>query len=457
MCQTPSTERSSLLCNNNNNQKILHHQLESRLEQQNGTTTSSSTQQKQNGNRRWWYVILLGQSIALSLSCANAASSTLENQYHIKIPTFQTGIVYFLLSFHLVNLYWRQRRRIKRKEQNNDNDICEFVSTPSCSIAEQTCDVEVQLNMENNSNQSRCTFPFTNLKLQTPYTTYLLLSILDVEANYLAMLSFQHTTLSSSMLLTSLSVLSTVLLRQFIFKRALYGRTRLWGVVLCCIGGCLWLWHESHNNGFSKLNNHNKPTEESVNVYTIIYGDLLALSAACLYGLNDVLAEYYIKANNDRVEYLGMLGLFGCIFSFGIQVPLLEREQVWNLFMVEGVGIGAALLFSSFIILLCYFYMSVMKFLSMYDSTILNLSLQTGPLWAVLLTMLQQTMIVGEESNGWVVSFPPIVFFVSLAMIMMGMFLYESSSEDLRSGRSVGDGDNFCNSKVQLVRDSNIT
>ena len=213
----------------------------------------------------------------------------------------------------------------------------------------------------------------------------------------------------------------------------------------------------SHNNyGFVKLNNnHNTPTEEGNNVYTIIYGDLLALSAACLYGLNDVLAEYYIKANNDRVEYLGMLGFFGCIFSFGIQVPLLEREQVWNLFVIDGLGVGAALLFLCFVILLCYFYMSVMKFLSLYDSTILNLSLQTGPLWAVLLTMLQQTMFVGEESSEWVVSFPPVVFFVSLAMIVMGMILYESNSG--KSDTVVGDGENVCSSNVQLVRDSNIT
>ena len=463
MCQTPSTERSSLLGNNNNNQKVVHHQLESRLEQHgassSSSSSSSSTQQKQISGKRWWYVILLGQSIALSLSCANAASSTLENQYQIKIPTFQTGIVYFLLSFHLVHLYWKQRRIKLIQEQNND-DVCALAYTPSCSIAEQTCDVEVQLNMENNSHlqqQSRYTFPFTNLKLQTPYTTYLLLSILDVEANFLANLSFMHTSLSSSMLLTSLSVLSTVLLRQFIFKRTLYDRTRLWGVVLCCVGGCLWLRHESHTNyGFVKLNsNNNTSTEAANNVYTIIYGDLLALSAACLYGLNDVLAEYYIKTNNDRVEYLGMLGFFGCIFSFGIQVPLLEREQVWNLFVIDGLGVGAALLFLCFVILLCYFYMSVMKFLSLYDSTILNLSLQTGPLWAVLLTMLQQTMFVGEESSEWVVSFPPVVFFVSLAMIVMGMILYESNSG--KSDTVVGDGENVCSSNVQLVRDSNIT
>jgi len=250
MCQTPSTERSSLLGNNNYNQKD---RLESRLEQHgaSSSSSSSSTQQKQISGKKWWYVILLGQSIALSLSCANAASSTLENQYQIKIPTFQTGIVYFLLSFHLVHLYWKKQRRIKLiQEQNNDDDICALAYTPNCSIAEQTCDVEVQLNMENNSHlqqQSRYSFPFTNLKLQTPYTTYILLSILDVEANFLAMLSFQHTSLSSSMLLTSLSVLSTVLLRQFIFKRTLYDRKRLWGVVLCCVGGCLWFY--GYDNG----------------------------------------------------------------------------------------------------------------------------------------------------------------------------------------------------------------
>ena len=75
-------------------------------------------------------------------------------------------------------------------------------------------------------------FPFTNLILHAPWHTYALLAVLDVEANYLAMLSFRHTTLSSSMLLTSLSVLSTVALRRLNLTA---------GVLLILVGGAIAL------------------------------------------------------------------------------------------------------------------------------------------------------------------------------------------------------------------------
>ena len=70
-----------------------------------------------------WYAILFGQAIALALSCANAASSTLENKYQIKVPTFLTGIVYFLLCFHLVHLLWRHR--IKQQKSKGCYKIIE--------------------------------------------------------------------------------------------------------------------------------------------------------------------------------------------------------------------------------------------------------------------------------------------------------------------------------------------
>ena len=50
--------------------------------------------------RSSWTVILLGQSIALALSCANAASSTLENNYQIKVPTYQTGKSILILEIY---------------------------------------------------------------------------------------------------------------------------------------------------------------------------------------------------------------------------------------------------------------------------------------------------------------------------------------------------------------------
>ena len=375
------------------------------------TVSASNGQEKHNSK---WCILLIGQSIALSLSCANAASSTLENKYEIRVPTFQTGIVYFILSFHLLLIYWR-RRRERIKEQQH------------------------QHTMHNNK------IPLTHIfSLHTPYTTYILLAMLDVEANYLAMLSFQHTSLSSSMLLTSLSVLSTVILRPIIFKTVKYSTKRLFGVGLCLIGGCLWLRFEFYHGRVTAEDNDDTTNVESN--YPIVYGDLLAIFAACIYGLNDVAAEYYIK-KHDKVEYLGMIGLFGAIFSFGIQVPLLEREEVWRLFVVDGIEIEAWLLFLCFIILLCYFYVSAMNFLSLNDATLLNLSLQTGPLWAVILSMVDYS----KNDSSFMATPPLMTYIVSLSLIMVGMFLYESNSED--DERSCGESKNNIHAQANVDRD----
>jgi len=297
-------------------------------------------------------------------------------------------------------------------------------------------------------------FPFMTLPLHTPWYTYLLLAILDVEANYLAMLSFQHTSLSSSMLLTSLSVLSTVLLRQVIFRSAKYGRKQLFGVFMCLVGGLLWLRAEVDrdltSDSLDALHSTRQPHTG------IVYGDLLALSAACLYGLNDVLAEYYVKSSNDRVEYLGMLGFFGTLFSFFVQVPLLEKDQMQKLIAdvatfdddddSSNTMAGAIFLLLCFIIMLCSFYMSVTVFLSMYDANILNLSLQTGPLWAVVLTMLQKSM-----KNGGALIMPPVMFFISLTAVMMGMFLYESDARNETSNKDADEIDPIRNDDTDAI------
>ena len=410
MCPTSpvsASEHSSLLGNSISNDKLEHFSCDGSRDD------DSSTKAKQQDQKSKWYIILLGQSIALSLSCANAASSRLENKYQIRTPTFQTGIVYIILSFHLIPL---------KKQRDNNTDVSNDIDVISCGS--RSCNDKHTQDMPQDKSKRQYTFPCTNLYLHTPYTTYILLSILDIEANYLAMLSFQHTSLSSSMLFTSLSILSTLLLRQCVFNSVSYGTKRLIGVVLCLIGGCTWLWHEYHND---------TSFDGDRQTNTTMYGDILALAAASLYGLNDVAAEYFIKANNDSVEYLGMLGFFGSIFSFGIQVPLLEREEVWRL-ISNGIADQERLLFICFVILLSFFYISVMKFLSLYDATILNLSLQTCPLWAVALTKMQNSI---DKRIGNDVVIPPVTFFISLAMIMVGMVLYESNEVDKRSDLAV--------------------
>lgn len=49
-----------------------------------------------------------------------------------------------------------------------------------------------------------------------------------------------------------------------------------------------------------------------------VLGDILCLAGSTLYAIGNVGEEYLVK-QNSRVEYLGMIGLFGSIIS-GIQL-----------------------------------------------------------------------------------------------------------------------------------------
>lgn len=356
-----------------------------------------------------WTVILFGQSIAVALAIGNFSISSLENKFMIRLPALTMSVVYLILSLHLVYLFTRQQRKRRKNITGTDDNI------DGRSRNRQT----LQMVTKQSPEVVQHYFPFTNYTLQTPWQAYLLLAILDVEANYLTMLSFQHTSLSSSMLLTSLSVFSTLLFRRCAFGKssASYSYKKILGVCISVIGACLWI-HKDFESNFTN--------DAILSSNNVLYGDALAFASALLYGLNDVLLEYTVKSNNNRIEYLGMIGMFGFLFSIGIQVPILERDELSNwislLNLTENVYWGLILLF---VLVMSYFYIAVTVFLSVNDATILNLSLQASPLWAVILAT---CMAHGEGGNGSTsgVQLPPMAFFVALSMVVSGMYLYES-------------------------------
>jgi solute carrier family 35 protein F1/2 len=352
--------------------------------------SSESACNANDNDRAPYSVILFGQTIAAALAIGNFSISSLENKYDIHMPALTMGVVYLILSFHLLYIFIRQLSG--RRKENAINDI-------------ETA----------GENESTHFFPLANIQLQTPWHAYLLLAVLDVEANYLTMLSFKHTSLSSSMLLTSLSVFSTLLFRRCIFGKSTtsYNYKKIIGVFVSVVGACIWIRKDFYQNSHDIIS--------STGRYTMV-GDCLAVASALIYGLNDVLLEYTVKSNNDRIEYLGMIGLFGFLFSFFIQAPIFERDEIADLMHnfsdVDFADVWVLALL--FILMMSYFYISVTIFLSVNDATILNLSLQSSPLWAVILTTF---VTVGGDVSKF--QLPSTVFFVALAMVVFGMCLYE--------------------------------
>ncbi|KAI2652208.1 Solute carrier family 35 member F1 [Labeo rohita] len=141
--------------------------------------------------------------------------------------------------------------------------------------------------------------------LKRRWWKYMILGLIDIEANYLVIKAYQYTTLTSVQLLDCF-VIPVVLLLSWFFLLVRYKVLHFVGVGVCLLGmGCMVgadvLVGRQQGLGDHKL-----------------LGDLLVLAGATLYGISNVCEEFIVK-NLSRVEFLGMMGLFGSFFS-GIQL-----------------------------------------------------------------------------------------------------------------------------------------
>lgn len=149
-------------------------------------------------------------------------------------------------------------------------------------------------------------------------------------------------------------------------------------------------------------------------------GDLLAITAALLYGLGDTVAEYAIK-HIDRTEYLGMLGLFGFIITI-LQGAALEGTSLLNL-LFHTAPTTQQKAFATmvwYIVSLVVYYVASSYFLTASDATLLNLSLQTTSLWASVFDVV---------ANGTI---PPLVFFLAVLLVTFGVCVYQVGGGETR-------------------------
>ncbi|XP_010225804.1 PREDICTED: solute carrier family 35 member F1 [Tinamus guttatus] len=141
--------------------------------------------------------------------------------------------------------------------------------------------------------------------LKRRWWKYMILGIIDIEANYLVVKAYQYTTLTSVQLLDCF-VIPVVILLSWFFLLVRYKAVHFIGIVVCILGmGCM--------AGADVLVGRQQGAGENK-----LIGDLLVLGGATLYGISNVCEEYIVR-NLSRVEFLGMIGLFGSFFS-GIQL-----------------------------------------------------------------------------------------------------------------------------------------
>ncbi|XP_078142750.1 solute carrier family 35 member F2-like [Centroberyx gerrardi] len=200
--------------------------------------------------------------------------------------------------------------------------------------------------------------------LKTKWWMYLLMGLTDVEANYAVVKAYQFTTLTSIQLLDCFVIPVLMVLSRFLLKTR-YRPVHFVAVAVCLLGVGAMV-------GADLLAGRDQGSTSDV-----LLGDGLVLLSAVLYAVSNVCQEYTVK-NLSRVEFLGMMGLFGTLIS-GMQLAILEPCAVkaikWNL------KIG--MLFAVYALCMYALYSFMPVVVKMTSATAVNLSLLTADLFSL--------------------------------------------------------------------------
>ncbi|RZC47457.1 hypothetical protein C5167_040411 [Papaver somniferum] len=235
-------------------------------------------------------------------------------------------------------------------------------------------------------------------KLQTKWYYYLLFALFDVEGNFLVVKAYQYTSLTSVMLLDCWTI-PCVILFTWLFLKTKYRIRKFIGVAVCVAGLVLVVFSDVH-------------AADRAGGSHPIKGDLLVIAGATLYGVTNTSEEFLVK-NVDRVEVMAMLGLFGAIIS-AIQIAILERNELKAIHW----SAGALLPYSGFAAAMFLFYSTVPILLQISGSTMLNLSLLTSDMWAVLIRIFAY-----HEKVDW-------MYFIAFAGVVVGLIIYSGGSKE---------------------------
>ncbi|KAG9141354.1 hypothetical protein Leryth_001811 [Lithospermum erythrorhizon] len=233
--------------------------------------------------------------------------------------------------------------------------------------------------------------------LKAKWYYYLILGVIDVEANFLVVKAYQYTSITSVMLLDCWTIPCVIVL-TWLFLKTKYTLRKLTGVVICVAGLVLVIFSDVHAGDRSSGSSP-------------IKGDLLVIAGATLYGVTNVSEEFFVK-NADRTELLALLGFFGAIAS-ACQIAILERTELKSIHW----SAGAAFPFFGFSLAMFLFYSFVPVLLMISGSAMLNLSLLTSDMWAVLIRIFAY-----NEKVDW-------MYFAAFAGVTVGIIIYSGGDK----------------------------
>ncbi|KAI3881349.1 hypothetical protein MKX03_025656 [Papaver bracteatum] len=244
-------------------------------------------------------------------------------------------------------------------------------------------------------------------KLQTKWYYYLLLALFDVEGNFLVVKAYQYTSLTSVIFAglpddPPCHIIYMVILEDQIQDPKVYwcGGLSVAGLVLVVFSDV----HAADRAGGSHP----------------IKGDLLVIA-----GQHSMVLQIPVKY---VLEVMAMLGLFESYHQSNPNVSIislifytvishkaiLERNELKAIHW----SAGALLPYSGFAAAMFLFYSTVPILLQISGSTMLNLSLLTSDMWAVLIRIFAY-----HEKVDW-------MYFIAFAGVVVGLIIYSGGSKE---------------------------
>jgi solute carrier family 35 protein F1/2 len=239
---------------------------------------------------------------------------------------------------------------------------------------------------------------WTTLKQKTKY--YLLLALIDVEANYLVVKAYQYTNITSVMLLDCFTIPCTLVLTYFVLRTKYNWRHGV-GVLLCLLGLGVLVYSDAVLNETKSDDSNRNP----------VFGDILCLIGALLYSVSNVGQEYFVT-NSTMFEYLGMIGVWGSLIS-GLQLAIFERHELATIKWSPIIG-G---LIGSFVLSMFAMYSLVPIMLLWGGAAFFNLSLLTSDVYAILFGVFLFHKV------------PSPFYFAAFGIIIGGLLLYNIKNE----------------------------
>ncbi len=136
-------------------------------------------------------------------------------------------------------------------------------------------------------------------------------SLIDTSATILIVAAYSKTSITSVMIIEDFSIPSAVLLSLF-FLKVKYTKLHYIAIAILACG-----------ISFGFINDFIHPPGDDTKDQPLL-GDLMALTGAFFYALENVLQEHLLKKRQDIFNFLGFIGLFGVL------ITLFEATCVWE-------------------------------------------------------------------------------------------------------------------------------